>query len=486
MMSSLIVSERWRAGGFTGWMPVVCIGLAAALAGVAVSLSPLMATLAAGALLWFWLLMRYWPVVAPLTLMVSVAVPRYVYLLGNVSINAERLLLPMLFGVFLLRQIGNPLVYGRAHLLLLLSLAVNALSSWINAPDSSESLRLTLLTATVCLPFLLVPNLARDIQSVRRATFIFIAAGVLEALFGQVAVAANTLLGVNIGVQLDALTGSWAAYGSQWEGNTFGSFVAAAAVMTLAWLVSPNQTRGMRVLAGVLLAVLLGGLIVSLSRGAWLGAAAGGVVVVLSMRQRWKIAALVAVVVAFMGLLAVSDGVQPTSADPAQTAALTRLSLLTDPIQGNFDGVTVERLYTYDLAFRDWLEQPIIGWGAGTLGQRFSYLSVELPAWVGNLELHALHDSGLLGALGLLGAMGGTAIALIRALRRQSTANQSNRSLLVGLLASCVTLLVAYQATEATWLGYTWCVFGLAWASARTVGRQPQVAALGQPRLGAP
>jgi O-antigen ligase len=179
---------------------------------------------------------------------------------------------------------------------------------------------------------------------------------------------------------------------------------------------------------------------------------------------------------AFMGLLTLIDGLQSSSPDGAESAALTRLTLLGDPVHGSFDGVTIERLYTYDLAFRGWLEQPIIGWGAGSLGQRSSYVSVELPAWVGNLELHALHDSGVVGAVGLLGAMGGTVLALLRALRRRPPAN---RELLVGLLAACVALLVAYQATEATWLAYTWCVFGLAWSAARASAAPSDQAVLG-------
>jgi O-antigen ligase len=470
VVSSVPLSISWKSGRSTGWMAPLWIGFAAVVAAVGVSFSPWLTVFAIGGSIWTWLLARYWSILAPLTLLICVAIPRYQYSIGTVSVNAERILIPALFGLLLMRQIGRPLIYGRAHLLLLLAMVVSAMSSIVNAPDTGESLRLTLLAGITCLPFLFIPNTATDIQAVRRVTSMFVCCGVLEALFGQMAVVANAVYGVNIGVQLDALTGGWAAYGSQWEGNTFGSFVGAATVLSMCWLVAPGQSRRMRALAGVAIAVLIGGLVVSLSRGAWLGTAVGAVVVVVSLPSRWKIAALIGVVLAFTGLLTVIDGLQLFSSEAEGPAALTRLSLLGDPIQGSFDGVTIERLYTYDLAFRGWQEQPIIGWGAGSLGQRSSYLSVELPAWVGNLELHALHDSGVLGAAGLLGAMGGTVLALIRALRRWPGVHNPNRDLLVGLLAACIVLLVAYQATEATWLGYTWCVFGLAWAAARSEG----------------
>jgi O-antigen ligase len=481
VVRSLAVSNSWPAGISTGPMTALWIGMAAALTGVGVAFSPPLTAMAICGLIWMCLLVRYWSVLAPLTLITCIGIPRYEYTIGAISINAERIVIPALFGLLLVRHIGNPLVYGRAHLLLLLSVVVSAVSSAVNAPDTGGSLRLTLLTGITCLPFLFVPNIARDAAAVRRLTFMFIGCGILEALFGQVAVAANALYGVNIGVQFDALTGGWAAYGSQWEGNTFGSFVAASAVLTMAWLVAADQSRRTRVLAGLALGVLISGLVVSLSRGAWLGAAAGAMVVLVSLPRRWTLAALVGVALAFMGLVTLIDGLQTSWPGTEGSAALTRLSLLSDPIQGTFDGVTVERLYTYDLAFRGWLDQPIIGWGAGSLGERSSYVSVELPAWVGNLELHALHDTGVLGAVGLLGAMGSTLVALIRALCRRPGVRDPNRALLAGLLAACITLLVAYQATEATWLGYTWCVFGLAWAAARSSGAPSS----GQPISGA-
>jgi O-antigen ligase len=463
------VAERWPAAGLGVWIPLI----AATLAGVAMGLAPpWVAVGVAGVLVWSWLLVRHWSAAVPLTIAVSVAIPRFTYVLGGVNVSAERVVLPVVLAVFLLRTlvVGSPLALGRAHLLLLFAIGINGVASVLNAPVPIESLRLTLLIAVASLPFWFLPTIARDRSSVHAAVLIFIAVGVLEAAFGVVAAISYVLLDINIGVQLDSLTGAWAAYGTQYEGNTFGSFVAAATAMTLGWLTSGDLPRRGRVLGWLALGVLTAGLIASLSRGAWVGAACGVVVVVLSVRQRWKIGLLATAPVAFAVLLAVTGVWQPASDSPGLAAALTRLGSLGDMLQGNFDDILIERFYTYDLAYRGWLAQPIIGWGAGALGQRFTYLTVDLPAWVGNLELHALYDSGLLGAMGLIGSMITTIVALIRVLRRQPPADRQQRAVLVGLLAGCVTLLVAFQATEATWLGYTWYVFGLAWAAARNIG----------------
>ena len=82
------------------------------------------------------------------------------------------------------------------------------------------------------------------------------------------------------------------------------------------------------------------------------------------------------------------------------------------------------------------------------------------PGRIGNLELHLLYDSG---ALGLALALAGLAViarGAVGALRRAPVAGP-DRAVILGLLAAGAALLVAYQATEGTWLAYTWIYAGL-------------------------
>ena len=160
---------------------------------------------------------------------------------------------------------------------------------------------------------------------------------------------------------------------------------------------------------------------------------------------------------------------------------VTRISTLSDLLNGGFDSLFAldERSYTYELALRDWLDHPFIGWGAGSFGDKYLYRSIDVPAWIGNLEIHALHDSGIIGFLGLMTALFGTLISLARAILRTPTTNHSQRGIMVGLLGACIGLLVAFQMTEATWLSYGWYVFGLSWTAASVANNGPVLAERG-------
>ena len=158
---------------------------------------------------------------------------------------------------------------------------------------------------------------------------------------------------------------------------------------------------------------------------------------------------------------------------PVWSAAQQRVGTLSNLNGLQNDPTTVERLYSYDLALYDWLQHPIIGWGAGALGQTYDTLSQQIPVWVANLELHALHDSGLIGLIGLLCVILGTMASLWGAIRRLPPGNTPERGILVGMLGACVALVVAFQATEGTWLAYSWYVFGLAWSAAASMTAVP-------------
>jgi O-antigen ligase len=138
------------------------------------------------------------------------------------------------------------------------------------------------------------------------------------------------------------------------------------------------------------------------------------------------------------------------------------------------EGTVVERLDTYAKALEGIAAHPIVGNGTGSFGQRYVYLSVDEPAWVGNLELHLLYDSGLLGFAGFWLCIGAVGWRAGRAYRRAR--DPLLRGALLGLGGGLLTLLVAYQATEATWLALTWVHLGLLAATAALVPPAPRAA----------
>ena len=123
-----------------------------------------------------------------------------------------------------------------------------------------------------------------------------------------------------------------------------------------------------------------------------------------------------------------------------------------------------ERIYS--LALTGWLRRPVLGWGAGA----FPFLYPPPPEggyWIANLELHALFDSGLVGLLCLAGAFGLAARRGLAALRAPAGAWTTSHYAVFGLLAGGAGLLIAYQITDGTWLGFTWVWLALLVAASR-------------------
>jgi len=466
----MAIPSVWRthleiAGGRPNIILAGAVLLGAVLAGATASLLPYALLAAAtGGFLWLLWLLRRWPSAALLTVAVSVILPRYLVDIQGLSVTAERVAVPVVAVVLLLlltpRKEGLRL--GWSHLGLAVFIAANVLGSLFNAPNAGESLRLTLLIAIASLPFWLLPNIARDYRLVRFGFFVLVALGALEALFGLVVMALYYLTGLNLGMQGDVLTGAVVPYGTMWEGNIFGSFVGAALVAALGWSLASSSGSGRSWAIRLAILIMALALVVSLSRGAWLGALAGTAVVLMFAGWR-KVGAMAAVGAALFITLMLLQLAFPW--EFGGLPVISRTSTISALLQGQLDGNTSERFYTYELALDHWEEQPLIGWGAGSFSQFFLYRSQSLPAWVGNLELHALHDSGAIGLLGLMLVMLGTVPGLVRAICRTLPEDQAQRGVLVGLLGACMTLLIAFQATEATWLGYTWYIFGLAWTT---------------------
>ena len=421
------------------------------------------AALALGGSLVVLLALTRWPLIPLLSLAVVMSIPRFSLDLQGITINSERVLLPCLLlaavAAQLYRRDARPRA-GWAHVGLIVYLIALASSSILVAPDRAQSERLTVLVAVASSPFWLVPILTSRPHWVRVGFGAFLVAAFTEALLGVTSVVINVTTGVELGLQRDSLTGVLTPFGTQFEGNIFGSFVAAGFVGWLAWLVGrPGGLQRRWLEIGVLLVLGLG-VAVSFSRGAWIAAAAGTLIVVVAGSRGRRFAALTAAGVSIGVVAAVVLVVANT---PFGTGFVTRLVSLPAVATGSVVDTRFDQQYTQGLIFVDWSTSPIIGTGTGSLGESYRYLTVNVPAWNGNLELHVLHDSGLLGVFGLTTLITATALPLIRLLRRPERGGDT--PIVLSALAIMVVLLVAFQATEATYLAWSWYLLGLAWSA---------------------
>ena len=422
-------------------------------------------------------LLAWWPLSAIAALLGSAALNRFVVPGGGANIKPEHIAAVALVAVLVARLALSPprpggprLRFGSGLALagLLLYLGANLLASLLNAPQPADSLRLVGLITLVAVPYGLALNLITDRVTLRQALLFWLALGVLEAISGLGIMLLWRAMGLDLGVQ-QVLGAPPVPVGTLREGNIFGSYTGAVAVGLLALLLTTRR-RAYLLIGGAALLIVLAGLAISLSRGAWVGFVAGAALVGLVragvlLRRGAPLALLVAMLVP-LGVLLLA----PLGRTPIQSDLLGRLASLDFGTLGQQQTV-LERLDTYEKAWEGITARPLLGNGTGSFGQRYVYRSVDEPGWVGNLELHLLYDSGLLGLAGFTLFVAMIAWQAARAYRRSR--EPLVRGTILALGGGLLSLLVAYQATEATWLAFTWVHLGLLAAATAVAGTAP-------------
>ena len=113
-----------------------------------------------------------------------------------------------------------------------------------------------------------------------------------------------------------------------------------------------------------------------------------------------------------------------------------------------------------------------LGLGPGSFGYRLPGDYSAGPAWLPNLTLQVLHDTGIIGLLALLWLLAAFYVTAIRALRRAPVGQV--RTVLAGLIAAMTALLIAFQLTPGFTLGYSWALLALGMAAARAAAAAGQ------------
>lgn len=339
------------------------------------------------------------------------------------------------------------------------------LSSILLAPDQGVSLRLVAWTG-LSMAGGVAAYLLTSANAEKAVNWI-IAGGVATAVAGILAAVVFYLAGPftpSIGVASAASTLPRVVVWS-WEVNLYASYVAA--IVPLAFEAF-RRRRGP--LTGAVLLLLLIGVALGITRGAWLGLAAGlavsGTVLLLRRIPRASVARAVTVTVAgvAIGLVMAAWLLNPTvqlehlvAQQPPTVPGATAAPAPTLRIAAGGTQQTVDfRLDHITPALDDWKTSPIIGLGAESYGQRHAEVSGS-PAYLNIMALAVLYDSGIVGLVALL-VMG---LLVARALWRAS-GDRGRTGLAAAYLGSLAVLLVAYQATNALHFALNWLLLGAA------------------------
>jgi hypothetical protein len=374
---------------------------------------------------------------------------------------------------------ATPIVVG-----LTLFVGSLALSSALMAPRPIDSLRIVAWYMTSIgggfTAFLLLRRRSDE------ATPWFSGVGAVAGGAGLLAAVLFFVIGESWSIGIQGIPDFPRVYAFAWEGNLFASFLAAVLPFaTERFREAPSIAR-----AGTLLVIAIG-FALAITRGAYLGLAAGLLVQFGALwywRRGWQRLIVPAAVVAaclIVSLLAPSVllpsnrpsppiAANPSFGAPSATgsanasgnsqgsgsgrpsASAPTATAVPTPTPRPYPDTVGYRLARVGPALNDLSSSVVIGLGADTFGQR--HLNEEGdPDHIGLLIVALPYESGIVGAAGFVLAATALLMQLARSLRGPGAT-----ALAAAYLGSIVSLLVAYQATNAIHFAINWLIAGAA------------------------
>jgi putative inorganic carbon (hco3(-)) transporter len=206
--------------------------------------------------------------------------------------------------------------------------------------------------------------------------------------------------------------------------------------------------------------VMLGGLVATYTRGAWIGFAGGVLTVAVTVRRgRWLLLA---------GLVLLAAGALLAPHELRQ-----RFLSMADPEEA---GVR-ERIYMWRSGLAMWRERPVLGIGPG--GVKREYLPYALPeaikkrtGHVHSTPLQILVERGVLGLAAWLAIWAVFFTRCVGLLRRLPAEATAERVLVVGSLAAIAGFLIGglseYNFGDSEVVMVAWTVMALPWAIRQT------------------
>ncbi len=385
--------------------------------------------------------------------------------------------------------------WNRVDLLIAGWLLLNGVTSLVFAPRPGTSFRTWISLLLAASAYFLIRPLVQD--RVDRLIRLFVIFGSLVCAFGVMAYLLHPL-GFPVGVQTNPELPIVMAYGTLWEADIFGAFSACLLVLAATWVITRFTDE--LLLPGVAVVVSSLALQASLGRAAWLSAAItlvlAPVIWRLFLRRfggLWgrpvrilSVTGLVTVMVSLLfwtGVAAVRSApyaLQPSTADtqtagqapnansqttatqgpgtpaPAKGPLLLRLTSLLNPHEFITDPTIHNRLVAAGAVLGDWLHEPVFGLGTASFGQLHTDSS-QGPAWISNILLRALHDTGLVGLALLLAFIIGLVVRAVGLVRKGS---RDAAAMSAVLLLPSIALWIAAQGTEPFQVSWPWLLLG--------------------------
>jgi O-antigen ligase len=381
----------------------------------------------------------------------AAAASHYIVPISGLNVAPEHLavaVLCVILPVWLKRDSQRP-IWNLVDGLLVAYILMNLVSSVFMSVAPGQNLRWAVQQALVILPYFLLRFFLTDRRRFEKAFQIFVVIGTMQAAYAIVCFFSNILFGTDFGMALDQYGQIPGTYGMQREANILGAYSCGCFV---ALLVMYFKSPRVRLLVGV--AITWAAVMISLSRGA-IGAA--GIVCLVAafygikkklLSGRLLIRVVVTVVLTTFLL---APALAPSYIERAKESAVS------DPME---DTNVKLRLFQSAIAMEDIIQHPVLGNGTASFQLSFSYEDlgygdVDQGAWISNVEMRVLHDTGIIGFAAFVLFLGYLLVRSWKVARRESSTE------MLALFVSALVYVITFQATEATMLSFGWIHLGL-------------------------
>jgi O-antigen ligase len=327
---------------------------------------------------------------------------------GGVALGAVEALVAVLAVAWLAQGVRQRRLNLRSGALVgaLASMAALALFSVTYAEDRGSALKEALKWLELLLVLMAVTDLVTDARAARWVIGAALVAGAAEAAYGAFQFATGS------GPAFFEIDGALRAYGNFDQPNPFAGYLALLLPLAVLMAGCADNPLGFRVLALVAGLMMLGGIGLSQSRGAWLGVtiAAGVLLLVWSRGTRRLLVPVVGVGLA--GAALAVAGLLPAALLDRVSQSIAYFGVFdvrtVDLTSENFS--VVERMAHWQAGWYMFLAHPWLGVGAGNYPE--AYPNYYVSTWLDplghahNYYLNMLAELGLVGGLVLLLVLG--------------------------------------------------------------------------------
>lgn len=286
---------------------------------------------------------------------------------------------------------------------------------------------------------------------VQGAVAVFLLAGVALALHGLYQYATHAPMPASwLDVRETGI--STRAYSVVMNPNGLGAFLLLGILISLSLALAPGLRRAYRVWPALACVIQLGGVLVTFSRGAWIGLGVGVVALLILAYRRYMVPLVAAGVVAWF--------VMPQAFINRLTFAFSSTYITKSLAAG--------RLYVWKMSLQHIAEHPWFGVGLGTFGGTSAVTFGYGRLWVDNFYLQLAAEGGLLLLAFFLWVLLRGAKGLVKGHR--AARDPYTRALCAGAFGAFVAVAVA-NFTASVWetlivgVGF-WFLTGLATSAA--------------------